>query len=464
MGGKVSAPRPAAPHGEFHRLHQKVGRFRVTGKTLLIPEMGPFATRLVAASFRAFGVPAAVMETYRGLSIAKEFTSGKECFPCQVTLGDLLYCLRKEKDRLGAAFSAADYVYFLPESEGPCRFGMYGKFQGLVLDRFPELRDIRIAALSSEDCYSLDGLLEPRAAGSLKKLILSAIVYADLVDRMVWRVRPYEKDPGSTDALAEDVARSLESAVEHLGARLDFATLDARIEEAAIAFSGLADLALPRRTRIGVIGEIFVRSHPDSNEHIIRQIERFGGEVVNASIAEWVTYIAYDRARTLRGRMIRDVRRRHLRRFAASARMWLPQRIESFYMVRRRDRIYARVLRHLDVQPDHSTAVFEQRLAKDRIFSFDVGTESALSIGAALQYVHDGFDGVVQVFPFTCIPGATSSAILKPLLRDMGIPYFEAAYDGTAQPNREIGLRTFLYQAGQHRQLPGKPSAPRMSA
>jgi len=31
----------------------------------------------------------------------------------------------------------------------------------------------------------------------------------------------------------------------------------------------------------------------------------------------------------------------------------------------------------------------------------------------------------------------------------MKIPYLDAQYDGTSQPNREAALRTFLYQAKQ---------------
>ncbi len=57
--------------------------FDVSGRTLLIPDMAPVGSRLIAASFRAVGVDAIVLETYRGLSQGREFTSGKECFPAR---------------------------------------------------------------------------------------------------------------------------------------------------------------------------------------------------------------------------------------------------------------------------------------------------------------------------------------------------------------------------------------------
>jgi predicted nucleotide-binding protein (sugar kinase/HSP70/actin superfamily) len=113
--------------------------------------------------------------------------------------------------------------------------------------------------------------------------------------------------------------------------------------------------------------------------------------------------------------------------------------------------VYARVLRHLDIQPDHSVREIEKFLDGGRHFSFEIGTEAALSIGGALAHVHEGFHGIVNVFPFTCMPSTICSAILKPLLLQKRVPYLDAPYDGTVQPNREVALRTFVYQARQYR-------------
>jgi len=40
------------------------------------------------------------------------------------------------------------------------------------------------------------------------------------------------------------------------------------------------------------------------------------------------------------------------------------------------------------------------------------------------------------------------------------MPYIDAPYDGAIQPNREIALRTFVYQAKQH--LDSRQSGNRM--
>lgn len=434
----------------FERFGDKVKQFDVTGKTLLVPEMAPVSSRLLAATFRAVGVNAIVMETYKGLALGKEFTSGKECFPCQVTLGDILYFLKKEKERLGSAFLPDNYVYFLPEADGPCRFGMYNKMQRLVLDRFEEFRDVPITYLSTRNGYGTTEIMPAEASSIFRKLAYVVVIISDTLDRMVWRVRPYELRPGLTDSFVRKGLDAIIAEVEQNGASLDFKRLFDIVEDIASTVGTFIDTRQPRRPLIGIIGEIYVRTHPDSNQHIVRVLERFGAEVVVASIAEWINYITYDRAREQK----RYAKLALLKRDFASLRGILndliPTQIERYYQVMQQSQIYRRVLKYVDIHKDHRIGTLEKRLDRDRLYSFDIGTESALSIGAALEHLHEGYNGVVNVFPFTCMPSAVCTAVLKPLLNKMRMPYIDAPYDGAIQPNRDIALRTFVFQAKQH--------------
>ena len=54
------------------------------------------------------------------------------------------------------------------------------------------------------------------------------------------------------------------------------------------------------------------------------------------------------------------------------------------------------------------------------------------------------------VFPFTCMPSIITSAIVKPLMSKMRMPYLDASYDSTYQPSRETAIKTFMYQVKRH--------------
>ncbi len=92
---------------DFQFLKDNVGRFNLgrSNKTILIPEMNRIGGHLMAAVFRGFGIQGVVMDTYKGLELGKAYTSGKECYPCQITIGDILYYLKQEQKRLGDGFN-----------------------------------------------------------------------------------------------------------------------------------------------------------------------------------------------------------------------------------------------------------------------------------------------------------------------------------------------------------------------
>lgn len=271
-----------------------LGKVGLRGKTFLIPEMNRIASHLIAASVRSFGVDAQVLKTYRGLDYGKKFTSGKECYPCLVTLGDLLHFVAEEKSCQGADFSGNDYVYFMPESDGPCRFGLYNKYQRIVLDSLPGLKMLNICALTTTDSYSPDGLIEPENVTSLKKAAYLSALVADILERLTWRVRLYEKKLGLTDAFIDGAMRRLVAAIETHASRDPYGPVMTEMDDILREAKDIIDPRIPPKPRIGIVGEIFLRMHPDSNQNLIRVLETHGAEVVNASMAEWMNYVSYD--------------------------------------------------------------------------------------------------------------------------------------------------------------------------
>lgn len=345
---------------EFGSVSETLGKLSLGEKKILIPEMNRIAAHLISAAFRSFGINAQVLKTYRGLDLGKKYTSGKECYPCQVTLGDILCFAKEEREKLGDAFNAKDYIYFMPESDGPCRFGLYNKYQRIVLDSFPGLKRLKISSVTTKDGYSLAGLLEKEKVPGFKKAGFLSLVVADIMDRLTWRVRPYEKEQGMTDAFIEQAMHRMAGSFETYGAGNSFdpvlAELDGVLEEA----KGIMDPKISPKPLIGIVGEIFLRMHRDSNQDLIRTLDASG------------------------------------------------------------------------------------------VFSFDVSTEACLSIAGIIHCAREGYNGVVNVYPSTCMPRITTSAIVRPLMNERQFPYLDTPYDGSFQPNREASLRTFMYQAHQH--------------
>jgi predicted nucleotide-binding protein (sugar kinase/HSP70/actin superfamily) len=434
----------------FQSRTENVGRLSYRKRTLLLPQMSLVGSHLFTATFRAFGLEAKVMETYTGLELGLQYTSGKECYPCQVTMGDILHYLNEEQERLGAAFDPEDYVYFIPETDGPCRFGMYNKYQRLVLDSFPGLDRVKIISPTTTDAYSLGGLLDRRRVRDFRKALYLSVVVSDILERLLWRVRPYEREPGMADAFIERSTPVMTSVFETHAGRMEFDRILDRLGAVVAEGKSIINPKVPPKPLIGIVGEIYLRSHVQSNQDLIRDLERYGAEVVNASTAEWVNYVSYDGLRTAKREFRLALKQLRLNAVTASLRNMLDFGGDLLYKEFRQRKTYRKIRPIIDLAEDHKVAHLEHVLMEEDVYTFHVPTEACLSVAGILDYARSGCNGVVNVYPFTCMPSMTTSAIAKPLMRKQGVPYLDVPCDSSFQPGREVAIRTFMYQAHQH--------------
>ena len=73
-----------------------------------------------------------------------------------------------------------------------------------------------------------------------------------------------------------------------------------------------------------------------------------------------------------------------------------------------------------------------------------------LSMGKAIEYVEEGFDGIVNAIPFHCMPGTVVNGVLERFQRDYhGMPCLKLSFDGQEQTNEETRLEAFMHQAYQ---------------
>jgi len=178
--------------------------------------------------------------------------------------------------------------------------------------------------------------------------------------------------------------------------------------------------------------------------------------VVNASVTEWVDYTTYDKVREARIGLQASLRLLRFDKAKAHLKQILRFGGDLLYQYGRRHQAYKRVQSRLDVAPDHRVSHLDKVLEKSDLYSFELGTEACLSIAGIMEYVKEGFNGVANVYPFTCMPSTITSSVIKPIINRKRIPYLDAPYDGTSQPGREAAIRTFMYQAHQHFKTHGR--------
>ncbi len=424
LGGQPAASRPA------------LGDHPLIGKTIFIPAMAYGSARAFAAGFRALGVDARVTppSDTRTAELGGHFTSGDECYPAKVTIGDFMKVLEQ------GGVDPAEVVFFLPTADGPCRFGQYAPYLRRLLDA-RGLTKTEVLSPTSRNAYAGLGSL----ATPFLRTAWRMLVAADILEKLLLRSRPRERRPGTADAAYEECLDDLTAAVVQapLAPRRQLAALRAALVRCRQRFRAVdvtADRDLPL---IGVVGEIFCRLNTFSNQDTIRRLEALGAEVWLSGITEWVWYTIAEQFRKLR------LAGRRLSREAASAwiRRYLQHRDEQYLLAPFRED-----LRGFEEPPVEELI----RCARPYLPLDGALGEMLLSVGKAVYLARHGADGIIDISPFSCMNGIVCEAVYPRISRDLGgIPMRTLYFDGTLR-DLEADLDIYLELVHGYRRRKGR--------
>ena len=160
----------------------------------------------LSSAFKACGVDAEVMEESEEATVVvgRKFTTGKECYPCILTTGDMLRTTRKE------GFDPDRSAFFMPSGDGPCRFGQYHRFHRMVLNE-AGFDNVPIYAPNQDHRFYKELNI---VGGKFTRLGWRAVVATDLIIKMLHEIRPYEKKAGETDRVYQEALASICRSIE----------------------------------------------------------------------------------------------------------------------------------------------------------------------------------------------------------------------------------------------------------
>jgi predicted CoA-substrate-specific enzyme activase len=380
------------------------------GKTLLVPRMAPHAD-VLAAVMDSFGVHAVSLPEpdERNIIYSNQFTSGTECLPYRVTLGDFLRFYYDDGHG-----DMKDVEGFMTGSFGPCRLGKYAIEQIRILKELGFNLPIRTTV--SNNAYRDIGL-----GTGFERLAWKGIVAIDNLQKLLWRVRPYEKQKGSADKLFDAyLARIAERArvQKEYGDLLDQATRE---------FKSLMDASLPRRPLVGINGEIYLRSNRFSNKDLVKACEAAGLETSVSGVGEWLKYLSH--------RNLEDaVRDRKYKKMIVS---YLRKKIQ--------EGDEHSIVRHFgSVISEKEPPTYKILKQSANFLSSKCGSEAVLSIGSGIDWLENPeFAGVISVMPHGCMPGGIVAAMADKFSSFYHKPWISLTYDGFLETNNSTRINEF---------------------
>jgi len=279
---------------------------------------------------------------------------------------------------------------------------------------------------------SLDGT----SASALMKEIWIGAGGIDLLSKLLLRLRPFAANTDQVQKVYQDSVHRYIEAVENR------TTLAQKVELMASIAQAFCQVEMDytvRKPRIGIVGEIYVRSHPFANSNIIARLEELGAACELASLAEWIYYTNCTRTRMAKRR--------------GQFRNWLTNVAKDFVQ-HRLERALAKPLEQkfgtlVEGPVEHVLA-----LASPYIHDSFEG-EAVLSVGKTVEYHHQGVGGVVNVMPFTCMPSTIVTTQTMRITKDCdNMPILNLSFDGQEDPTLTTRLEAFVEQV-RRRQTAG---------
>ena len=248
--------------------------------TVLCPQMSPMHFNMIEPAMRSCGYDFVVLDNDNKTAVntGLKYVNNDACYPSMMVVGQIMSALESGK------YDLHKTAVMITQTGGGCRASNYIGFIRRALAN-AGYGHIPVISISAQLFERNSGM---KYSWQMGFKVLYAICYGDLFMNMVYRMRPYEKVPGSVNALHkkwEDICiKQLTREKVHMK---DFKR---NIKQMVKEFDEIP-ITDEVKPRVGVVGEILVKYLPSANLEIVDLLEREGAEAVVPGLLGFVYYI-----------------------------------------------------------------------------------------------------------------------------------------------------------------------------
>lgn len=249
--------------------------------TILVPQMSPIHFQFLEEAFNASGYNVEILPSVdrKAVDEGLKYVNNDACYPSIIVVGQVIEALKSGK------YDLNNTSVMISQTAGGCRATNYIGFMRKALKN-ANLPHIPVISLNFAGLEKNPGF--KKTPGLLNRILIG-LVYGDILMRVLYRVRPYEKIKGSANLLYNSWVEKCKESVrsgKHSAFRENIYKI---VEE----FDNLKVNNI-EKPKVGLVGEILVKFHPTANNNVVDVIEKEGAEAVMPDLVDFLLYCAYD--------------------------------------------------------------------------------------------------------------------------------------------------------------------------
>lgn len=245
--------------------------------TILCPQMAPIHFELIKEAFKACGYNLEVMPPIDRdcIDTGLKYVNNDACYPSVIVVGQIINAIKSGEydinnvsviiSQTGGGCRASNYIFFIRKALEKCGF-----------------QHIPVISLNAKGIEKNPGMVY---TPTLIHRSMQALVYGDALMKVLYRVRPYEKEEGSANKLYEKWMLICKESVRN-----------GRLQEYKNNIYGIVKefdqlpIINSQKPKVGVVGEILVKFHPTANNDIVTLLEKEGAEAVVHGLIDFLLY------------------------------------------------------------------------------------------------------------------------------------------------------------------------------
>ncbi len=360
--------------------------------TIIGPQMSPIHFDLIepVALSEGYNLKLLRTATREDIEAGLRHVNNDACYPSIITVGQLVNAVENgECDPEKTAL-------LITQTGGGCRATNYIAFLRKAL-RDAGYPDIPVISVNLSGLEKNPGF---KFTLSLIDKVLKVLILGDAIQNMLYRMRPYEINKGDTDRTYEKWRNIIKDTFagkrKYSYSRLmrdmvhDFDSIP--IDEHTI---------IPK---VGVVGEILVKFHPDANNHVVDVIESEGCEAVVPGLVDFFLY-------SLNTGVFKH------RNLGLPKKSEIISKMGVWFIERYREplRKELHASKHFEAPCD----IIELSKKAERVLSLgNVCGEGWLLTAEMVELIESGAPNIVCTQPFSCLPNhVTGKGMIKELRR-----------------------------------------------
>ncbi|MDD7363235.1 MAG: acyl-CoA dehydratase activase-related protein [Peptoniphilus sp.] len=251
--------------------------------TILIPQMAPIHFKLLEPLLQTEGFNVEVLPNLSTHVVDEglKYVNNDACYPSIFVVGQFMEAVKSGR------YDTDNLTLLMSQTGGACRASNYVGFIRKAL-KDAGYGHIPVLAASFQGIERHPGFtFGKRQIVRMGKKAVQDLLYGDLIMRLSNATRPYEVEKGAEKEVTD---RWLKELAETSGTR-SYSRVEFRKNVRAMVadYEGVeTDGRI--RPKVGVVGEILVKYLPQANNHVQRQLEEEGAEVVIPDLTDFMIY------------------------------------------------------------------------------------------------------------------------------------------------------------------------------